>query len=131
VLYYTTSGNIPVVGTSFTRLYTGPFQILQSTTVRAIAVKPGFVNSPTAAAFITITNPGICAAPVVTPVGGSYPGSVSVTMSTTTPGGEIWYTTNGNTPRFDVPNTFTRRYTGLFPCLPAPPSGPSPFGRAY
>ncbi|HRH36648.1 MAG TPA: chitobiase/beta-hexosaminidase C-terminal domain-containing protein, partial [Catalimonadaceae bacterium] len=33
-IYYSATGNIPVVGASHTKLYTGPFQILQSATVR-------------------------------------------------------------------------------------------------
>lgn len=113
-IYYTTSGNVPKVGTSFTKEYLGPFSVLTSTTIRAMAVKSGLENSPVAVSFITITNPGLVANPVISPGAGTYEGSVSVSLTTATTGAEIWYTTNGNNPRFDVPNSFTRLYTGPF-----------------
>ena len=113
-IYYTTTGNMPVVGTGFTRLYTGPFQVLQTTSMRAMAVKTGQANSPVSASFITITNPGIVANPVISPGTGVFEGSVTISISTSTPLAEIWYTTNGNLPRLDIPNNFTLRYTGPF-----------------
>lgn len=113
-IYYTTSGNLPVIGTGFTKLYTGPFQVLQSTTVRAMAVKSGQANSPVAVSILTISNPGICAAPVVNPGSGTFSGSVTISLSSSTPNAQIWYTTNGNSPRIDVPNSFTKLFTGPF-----------------
>ena len=38
------------------------------------------------------------ATPVISPSGGNYSGSVSVTMQTATSGASIYYTTNGSTP---------------------------------
>ena len=111
-IYYTTSGNVPVVGTVFTKLYTGSFQVLQSTTVRAIAVKSGQANSPVAVSFITITNPGICAVPVIAPNGGTFEGGVDISLTTTTSGAQIYFTLNGNSPV--VGSSFTRLYTGPF-----------------
>ncbi|HPI11757.1 MAG TPA: FG-GAP-like repeat-containing protein [Catalimonadaceae bacterium] len=113
-VYYTTSGNTPKLGTSFTKLYTQPFQILESTTVRAISVSNGFPNSQVATSFISITNPGKAAKPVINPNSGNFDGSVSVSLSTTTVGAQVYYTTNGNTPRFDVPNSFTKLYSVPF-----------------
>ena len=40
----------------------------------------------------------VAAAPVLTPAGGIYYSTVNVTMSTTTPGATIYYTTDGSTP---------------------------------
>lgn len=114
IIYYTTSGNLPVVGTSYTKMYTAPFMMLESGTIRAMAIRSGLADSPVAVSYLTITNPGICSAPVFTPTSGSYEGSATVIMSTATNGGEIWYTTNGMLPRFDVTNTFTKRYAGPF-----------------
>jgi hypothetical protein len=37
-----------------------------------------------------------------------------ISISTTTPGATIFYTTNGNNPRLDIPNSFTKVYTGPF-----------------
>jgi len=113
-IYYTTSGNNPLIGSGYTKVYSDPFTILESTTVRAIAVLDGMENSPISTSFITITNSGICESPIFLGSGGIYEGSFMVNISTPTPSGEIWYTTNGNTPRFDIPNSFTRRYISPF-----------------
>lgn len=113
-IYYTTSGNLPVVGTGFTKVYAGPFQVIQNTTVRAMAVLSGLPNSAVAVSYLTITNPGICATPVISPGSGSYSGMQTMVLSTTTTGASIYYTTNGNLPRLDIPNSFTRLYTGPF-----------------
>jgi hypothetical protein len=55
IIYYTTSGNTPVVGTGFTRIYTGTFQVTGTTTVRAMAIRSGLTNSAVVTSFITIT----------------------------------------------------------------------------
>jgi hypothetical protein len=113
-IYFTRTGNTPVIGTVFTKLYTGPFTILESETIRAMAVKSGQTNSKVAVSFLTITDPGIVAAPVFNPGAGNFEGSVTVSIASATPGADIWYTTNGNNPRLDIPNSFTKLYTGSF-----------------
>lgn len=114
-LYYTTNGNTPVVGTSFTKLYTAPFFQQNSATIRALAVKSGLQNSPVAVATLIITNPAATVAtPSITPLSGTYGSPQTVTLSTLTLGATIYYTTNGNVPRLDVPNSFTRIYSGPF-----------------
>jgi hypothetical protein len=115
-IYYTTNGNVPRfdVPNSFTKLYTGPIQITNSTTIRAVCVRNGALNSRVAVAFITINNPTVVANPVISPDGGTFDGSATVTINTTTPGATIYYTTNGSVPTLDVPNSFTKLYTGPF-----------------
>jgi hypothetical protein len=114
-IYFTTNGNNPVIGTSFTRLYSGPFLINASSTIRAMATKTGLANSSVAAAFITITNPSLPAAtPVISPGTGIYGSAQTVSISCATPGATIYFTTNGNVPRFDIPNSFTKTYVGPF-----------------
>jgi uncharacterized protein (TIGR02145 family) len=114
-IYFTTSGNNPVVGTTFTRLYNGPFQILQNTTIRAMGVLSGAANSNIAASFITLSNPSVVANPTISPNGGTHNGSVTVSLSTTPADAQIYYTTNGNTPLLSpFPNSFTRLYSGPF-----------------
>ena len=113
-IYYTTSGNNPVIGTVYTKVYSSPFTLLESATVRAIAILDGMENSPISTSFITITNSGICRSPIFLNIDGIYEGSYMVNINTPTPSGEIWYTTNGNTPRLDIPNSFTKRYTSPF-----------------
>lgn len=111
-IYYTTTGNNPVIGTSFTKIYTGSFQQLQSGTIRAMGVAPGFTNSAVAISYITITNPGIVVNPVFAPGTGTYSGTQNVTITTSTPGASLYYTTNGNTPNVDTPNSYTKLYSG-------------------
>lgn len=115
-IYYTTSGNLPVIGTSFTRLYTSPFQISATTTVRAMAIKSGMTNSSVAVSFITIAAAQqlVAATPEIFPASGTYAGSQTISLTCSTPGVQIWYTTNGNVPRLDVPNSFTMLYSGPF-----------------
>lgn len=52
------------------------------------------------------------ATPVITPATGTFTSSQSVTMTDTTPGSSIYYTTNGTTP-----NTGSTLYTGAFPVV--------------
>lgn len=114
-IYYTTNGNLPVLGTSFTKAYTTAFTIHTSTTIRAMAVKTGILNSPVSLSVITMTSPTpVVATPIISHPTGSYEGPQAVSLSTTTPGATLFYTTNGMTPRFDVPNSFTKTYTGPF-----------------
>lgn len=109
-IYYTTTGNTPVVGTSFTKVYSAPFTILESTTVKALAVSADLGSSSTTTSIINILNPGICSRPVFSEPSGQYEGYLNLNISTSTVDGIIWYTTNGNTPRIDIPNSFTKLY---------------------
>lgn len=111
-IYYTTSGNVPVVGTTFTKLYTGPFAVIQNTTIRAMAVWEGVATSGISVSYITISAPGIVSTPVITPGTGSYTGQQSVTINCSTGGARILYTTNGNVPVAGT--SFTREYSGPF-----------------
>lgn len=114
-IYYSPTGNIPVVGATHTKLYTGPFSLLQSGVIRAIGVLAGSNNSGVAVSYITITSPSIVANPVISPNGGTFDGSVQVSLSTTTAGATIYYTTNGNVPLLNpFPNSFTKIYSGPF-----------------
>lgn len=112
-IYYTLTGNTPVIGTGFTKLYSGPFVVNQSITVKAIGVKAGLINSGISRSIITLSESFIVAAPVITPGTGSYSGQQSVTISCSTPGASIYYTTNGNVPSESL-NSFTKLYTSSF-----------------
>lgn len=111
-IYYTTNGNTPQVGTSFTLVYSSAIQVNQSMIIRAMAVKTGSLNSAVAIGNFTITNPSIVATPVISPATGTYTGSKLVTITTATPGAEIYYTTSGNNPV--IGTSFTKLYTGAF-----------------
>ena len=89
---YTTDGTTPSE-TSGT-IYTTPVAINQNTTLQAIAYESGIPDS-----LITSGNYYIqCAAPTFSPAAGTYGSVQSVTISTTTSGATIHYTTDGTTP---------------------------------
>lgn len=91
VIYYTTDGSTP--GTNSSR-YTAPVSINKNTTIKAIAIKEQCLSSEVATENYKIK----CITPEITPPGGTYEGSVSVTITSDTPESEIRYTSNGSTP---------------------------------
>jgi hypothetical protein len=93
-IYYTTDGTTP---TNSSTLYTVPFSASVSETVQAIAVATGYAPSNVASASYTINLPA-AAVPVISLASGTYASAQSVTITDTTPGATIYYTTNGSTP---------------------------------
>jgi hypothetical protein len=91
-IYYTTNGTTP---TTSSTLYTGPIAVNASETLNAIAIASGYSSSAVATAAYIIT---ITAAPTFSPVAGTYSSRQTVTVSDTTAGATIYYTTNGTTP---------------------------------
>jgi hypothetical protein len=92
---YTTDGSTPTSTTG--TLYAGPVTISTTTTLQAIAYESGFNNSSVTSATYTISLPQ-AAAPTFSPAGGTYTSAQSVTISTSTSGASIRYTTDGSTP---------------------------------
>jgi hypothetical protein len=74
-------------------------------TIKAIAAATGYANSALASTTYTITPPA--AAPVFSVNAGIYNSVQSVTISDTTTGAVIYYTTNGTTP-----TSASTKYTG-------------------
>ncbi len=98
---YTTDGSDPSNGTTLTN--GGTVTISQNTTLKAIAVKSGMTNSE-----ITSGDYGIkCAIPVFNPPAGTYSTVQSVSISSSTPGVTIKYTTDGSTPSQSNGTTYT------------------------
>ena len=91
---YTTDGSTP---TASSTLYSGAFTLSNSATVKAAAFMTNYNPSGVASAAFTINQP-VVATPSISPNGGSYPGSVSVTLQTSTAGASIYYTMDGSTP---------------------------------
>jgi hypothetical protein len=89
---YTTDGSWPTPTTG--TLYTGPFEVASTATVRAIAYGPGLLDSSVNTTTLTIA----AAVPVATPAAGNYTSVQNLTLETATPGAEIRYTTDGSTP---------------------------------
>ncbi len=101
-IFYTTNGTTP---TTASTLYSGPIAVNSTTTINAIATAPGFSQSSVASALYTINLPPT-ATPTFSPVAGTYTTTQSVTLSDTTSGAVIYYTTNGTTP-----TTSSTKYT--------------------
>ena len=101
-IHYTTDGSDPTISSP---TYSGPITISVTTTLKAIAVKAGMTTSaPLVATYtIDIPSPGTVATPIATPAEGTYTSAQSVTLSCSTPGATIHYTTNGSNPTDSSP----------------------------
>jgi LysM repeat protein len=77
-------------------VYSASITVSATETLEAIAVETGYTNSQAASAAYTISA-GL-PAPTFSPAAGTYTTAQSVTISDTTAGATIYYTTNGTTP---------------------------------
>jgi len=95
---YTTDGSTPssTVGT----LYSGPILVSNSKTIKAIGYMSGMTTSAVNSAAYTIS--GTVATPTFSPAGGTYTTAQTVTISTSTTGDSIRFTTDGSTPSSTV-----------------------------
>lgn len=106
-IYYTTDGNDPTISST---QYSSPISISSSTTLKAIAIKSGMWDSNVFSGSYIINLPGTVAAPTASPTAGTYDSGQSVTLSTTTEGATIYYTTDGSDPN-SVPGQWSAIYT--------------------
>ncbi len=90
-IYYTTNGSTP---TTASTVYSGAITVSETETLKALATHTGDTNSAVGSAVYTIQ----VATPTFSPGGGSYSSGQTVTISDTTSGANIYYTTNGTTP---------------------------------
>jgi hypothetical protein len=91
VIYYTTDGSTP---TTSSLVYSGPISVSADETLKAIAVASGYVSSVVRTDAYKIQT----ATPSFTPAAGAYSGAQSVTITDSTGGAVIYYTTDGSTP---------------------------------
>jgi hypothetical protein len=99
-IYYTTNGSTPTISSP---VYTGPISVGQTMTVKAMATASDMANSNVASATYTLQ----AATPTFDPPGGTYILQLTVTISDSSPGVTIYYTTDGSTP-----TTSSTKYTG-------------------
>jgi N-acetylneuraminic acid mutarotase len=93
-IYYTTDGTTP---NSSSAVYSAQIPVSTSETVEAVAVATGDAVSPIASATYAINLPS-AATPTFSVQGGTYTAAQTVTISDTTQGATIHYTSNGTTP---------------------------------
>ena len=92
-IYYTTNGSTPTTGSTH---YSSPVTVSVTGTLKALATHTGDTNSAVGSAAYTIS--AQVATPTFNPAAGTYSSAQSVTISDTTAGATIYYTTNGTTP---------------------------------
>jgi hypothetical protein len=93
-IYYTTNGTTP---TTASTAYSSAITISATETLEAIAAKAGYSNSAVDSAAYTISTPQV-ATPGFSPTPGNYISAQTVTITDSTSGSTIYYTTNGTTP---------------------------------
>jgi hypothetical protein len=93
VFYYTLDGSTP---TTASAQYTGSVTVSKTATLKAIAWAPGYSNSAVTSSVYTIAP--YAATPKLSVPAGTYSSPQSVTITDTTPGAVIYYTTDQTTP---------------------------------
>jgi hypothetical protein len=91
VIYYTTDGSTP---TTSSLVYSGAISVSADETLKALAVASGYATSTVVTHVYNIQT----AKPSFTPLAGTYSGQQSVTITDSTSGAVIYYTTDGSTP---------------------------------
>ncbi|OQA74564.1 MAG: hypothetical protein BWY32_03565 [bacterium ADurb.Bin243] len=93
---YTTDGvTVPTSTTGV--IYSAPFTISKTTTVKAVAYKSGMTDSDIVSAVFNITVTKV-ATPILNPAGGSFASAKIVALSCATAGASMIYTTDGSNP---------------------------------
>jgi hypothetical protein len=96
-IYYTTNGSAPSTNST---LYTAPFDLTNTSTVKAVGVLSGYSNSAVATATFTAVSPELptVGTPVITPPGTSFLNETNFILSCSTNGATILYSVDGSTP---------------------------------
>jgi hypothetical protein len=95
-IYYTTDGTTP---NRSSHVFTAgnPITVSSPTTIKALAVAPGYTTSPENMAIYNVIPP-YAATPMFSEAQGFYSSTQMVSISDTTPGAVIYYTTDGSAP---------------------------------
>ena len=117
-IHYTTDGSEP---TSLSSRYTSPVSFATigtgSRTIKAIAVRTGYVDSAIAETSFTVSYPNTVLSPTFSPANGNVVHTASLVISSATSGASIHYTTDGSEPtssssRYISPVSFGALGTG-------------------
>ena len=100
LIRYTVDGTEP---TDSSVLYQAPIVLTETATVKAAGFLTGYLQSKSASATFTKNVIPQVAAPVISPAGGTFTGSVSVSISESTAGAVIHYTLDGSDPLESAP----------------------------
>jgi hypothetical protein len=124
-IYYTTDTSLPTTSSPLNcSSPCGPITVSSTETINAIATASGYSTSAEATAVYTITVMPQVATPTFLPVAGPITSGQTVTISDTTSGAAILYTTDGTTPTFTgnglspIPGPNTTRYSGPITVTP-------------
>jgi hypothetical protein len=104
---YTIDGSVPAALSG--NIYGGPIAISNTTTVKAVAVKSGYADSPVVSVLYTL--PLKAAAPVITPAAATYTTAQTITIVSATAGAVIKYTTDGTNPSETNGQTYSAPFT--------------------
>jgi hypothetical protein len=96
-IYYTTDGSAPSAGSTKYSAAAKPV-ITAAATIKAIALKDGMTDSDVLTAAYTVSSLGKAATPVASPAAGEVDSGTAITLTTTTTGADIYYTTDGSVP---------------------------------
>jgi sugar lactone lactonase YvrE len=126
-IYYTTDGSTPTTGST---AYTAAITVSATETINAIATASGYQQSAVGSATYTF-NLAPAATPTFSVPAGSYSSAQTVSISSTTPGAVIYYSTTGGTPAtlYSAPLTVSQTET-LTAMATAPGYGPSAVASA-
>lgn len=111
-IWYTTDGSTPSAGGGTSTLYSTAVSITVTTTLKAIAVKSGMTDSSVTSDTYTISAATPASAPTFGLAAGTYDRAMTqaITLSTSSAGASIYYTTDGSTP-----TTSSTLYTTAIP----------------
>jgi hypothetical protein len=119
---YTTDGSTPT--TTAGTLYSGPFSVGTSATVKAVAYSQDYDVSAVGSADFTINLPP-AATPTISPNGGTFTNSQTVSLACASPGTSIRYTTDGSAPTDTVGMLYSAPFTvGVSATIKAVAFGP-------